>query len=81
MAAMIDRLKDRLFGIHVHDNMADADRHLPINDGNLDWPRIFKALRRIPGNCALVLEYCPGTPVSKLREGCEIITKEVLGGV
>jgi sugar phosphate isomerase/epimerase len=78
VAGLIDRLKDRLYGIHLHDNMADADRHLPIGDGNLDWPGIFKAIRGITRDCDLVLEYTPGTPISRLREGYEILVKEVL---
>jgi sugar phosphate isomerase/epimerase len=76
---MIERLKDRLYGIHLHDNMADADRHLPINDGNLDWSRIFEAMRGITRDCDVVLEYAPGTPMSRLREGFEILTKEIQG--
>jgi sugar phosphate isomerase/epimerase len=78
VANMIECLKDRLYGIHIHDNMADADRHLPINDGSMDWKRIFKAMKGITGNCDLVLEYSPGTPTSRLREGFDILIKEVL---
>jgi sugar phosphate isomerase/epimerase len=71
--ALIERLKDRLIGIHLHDNKADADSHLPMYGGTLDWPRIFGAIRHIPGDCDLVLEYAPGTPVDKLREGRRIL--------
>jgi sugar phosphate isomerase/epimerase len=78
VAAMIDRLKDRLYGIHIHDNMADKDRHLPIYEGNLDWPRIFKAIRDINRDCDLVLEYTPGTPTARLNKDRELLTKEVL---
>jgi sugar phosphate isomerase/epimerase len=78
VAGMIDRLKDRLYGIHIHDNMADTDSHLPINEGSLDWERIFKAMRGISVDCNLVLEYAPGTPMNKLREGFDILTREVL---
>jgi sugar phosphate isomerase/epimerase len=78
VAGMIDRLKDRLYGIHIHDNMADSDRHLPINEGSLDWKRIFRAMRGISGDCDLVLEYTPGTPTNVLRKGLDILDKEVL---
>jgi sugar phosphate isomerase/epimerase len=71
--ALIDRLKDRLLAIHLHDNNADADRHLPIYEGSLDWPGIFRAIRNIPGGCDLTLEYAPGTPLSKLDEGRRIL--------
>jgi sugar phosphate isomerase/epimerase len=78
VAEIIDSLKGRLYGIHIHDNMADADRHLPINDGNMNWKQIFKAMRNITGDCDLVLEYTPGTPVERLREGFNILIKEML---
>jgi sugar phosphate isomerase/epimerase len=78
--ALIDRLKDRLLGVHLHDNNAGGDDHLPIREGTLDWPGIFRALRDIPGGCDLVLEYAPGTPLSKLEEGRLILQKEVLSG-
>jgi sugar phosphate isomerase/epimerase len=78
VANIIERLKDRLYGIHIHDNMADADSHSPINDGSMDWKWIFKAMRSITRDCDLVLEYSPGTPTSRLREGFDILIKEVL---
>jgi sugar phosphate isomerase/epimerase len=75
---LIDRLKDRLLAIHLHDNAADADRHLPIYEGSLDWPGIFRVIRNIPGDCDLTLEYAPGTPVSRLDEGRRILLKEAV---
>ncbi|MDR2304530.1 MAG: sugar phosphate isomerase/epimerase [Treponema sp.] len=80
-AGIIERLKNRLYGIHIHDNMADTDSHLPINDGSMDWKRIFAAMRSITGDCDLVLEYGPGIPVSRLREGFYILIKEVLSRI
>jgi sugar phosphate isomerase/epimerase len=76
--ALIDRLKDRLIGIHLHDNKADADNHLPIYEGGLNWPAIFGAIRNIPGDCDLVLEYAPGTHPDKLCEGRRILSREFL---
>jgi sugar phosphate isomerase/epimerase len=78
VAGMIERLKDRLYGIHLHDNMADADRHLPIYGGSLDWKRIFKAIGGITQDCDLVLEYTPGTPAGRLSEGYGILKKELM---
>jgi sugar phosphate isomerase/epimerase len=79
-AALIDRLKDRLYGVHLHDNMADTDGHLPIGEGNLGWPRVFKALRGIGGDCDVVLEYAPGTPLERLNEGREILMRNLEEG-
>ncbi|MDR2403215.1 MAG: sugar phosphate isomerase/epimerase [Spirochaetaceae bacterium] len=76
--ALIDRLKDRIVGIHLHDNKADADRHLPMYEGSLNWPAIFRSIQNIPGDCNLVLEYAPGTPPDKLSEGCRILRKALL---
>jgi sugar phosphate isomerase/epimerase len=78
--AMIDRLKDRLLCIHLHDNKADADRHLPLYEGSLDWPAVFAAVRNIPGDCDLVLEYAPGTHPDKLDEGRRILMREIKNG-
>ncbi|MDR1617765.1 MAG: sugar phosphate isomerase/epimerase [Treponema sp.] len=76
--ALIDRLKDRLLGIHLHDNKADADSHLPLYEGSLNWPAIFRAIRNIRGDCGLVLEYAPGTPPGRLSEGYGILAKETM---
>ena len=78
--ALIDRLKDRLFGIHIHDNKAGADSHLPMYEGSLNWPAIFRAILNIPGDCDLVLEYAPGTPLYRLDEGRRILEKETITG-
>jgi hypothetical protein len=73
-----------LSGVHFFGRETPQEKSVLIlsannpNDGNLDWSRIFKAMRGIRGDCDLVLEYCPGTPVSKLRKSRKIIIKEVL---
>jgi sugar phosphate isomerase/epimerase len=72
--ALIDRVKERLYGIHLHDNSGSADQHVPIGDGTLNWPMIFKALRNIPRGCDLVLEYAPGTPLGRLTEGYSLLS-------
>jgi sugar phosphate isomerase/epimerase len=75
--ALIDRLKDRLYGIHIHDNMGDADSHLPIYSGNLNWEKIFKVMRNITRECDFILEYAPVIPVEKLKEGLNILSKNI----
>jgi len=45
----IDQFKDRLHHVHVHDNRGGhdvhGDLHLPLGSGNIDWPRVVKALK------------------------------------
>jgi sugar phosphate isomerase/epimerase len=77
VAAMIDRVQDRLYGIHLHDNGGDADQHLPIYEGNLNWPEIFESIRRIPRDCDLILEYTPGTPLERLARGRDILMEKL----
>jgi sugar phosphate isomerase/epimerase len=37
--------KDRLSHIHMHDNNGEADLHLPIGTGNIDWDKLIAALK------------------------------------
>jgi len=45
----IDEFKDRLYHVHVHDNRGGndvhGDLHLPLGAGNIDWPKVVKALK------------------------------------
>lgn len=43
-------IKDRFINMHVHDNLADQDRHMVIGDGNIDFGRWLKAFRPYGGN-------------------------------
>jgi sugar phosphate isomerase/epimerase len=75
--ALIDKLSERLFAMHLHDNHGDADSHLPIGEGNLNWPAIFASMRTIKGDCDLILEYAPGTAPQSLREGAALLAQEL----
>ena len=44
--AMIDMFGDRIANIHIHDNRGDADSHMTIGEGSIDFPRV---LRRLSG--------------------------------
>ena len=45
----IDQFKDRLQHVHVHDNRGGFDQHgdlhLALGMGNIDWPKVVKALK------------------------------------
>lgn len=36
----LDRVKDRLVALHLHDNDGSADQHRPPFTGTVDWPRL-----------------------------------------
>lgn len=74
---LIRETKDRLLAIHIHDNSGAGDEHLPIGEGTIQWGEIFAAMRDISIDCQLILEYAPNTPLEKLREGKELLIKEI----
>lgn len=40
----LERLKDRLISVHLHDNDGTADQHKPLFTGTVDWPRLARIL-------------------------------------
>lgn len=70
--ALIRQTAPRLGCVHLHDNSGSADEHLPIGEGTIDLAPIWDALRDAP-SCQLILEYAPGTELSKLREGTQLL--------
>lgn len=74
---IMKQTKDRLIALHVHDNNGTGDDHLPIGEGTVPWQEIFKTIHEQSIDCQLILEYAPGTPLEKLREGKEILLKEL----
>lgn len=77
IASVIYHVKDRLAGLHVHDNDGHGDQHLPIGEGTVEWASIFEVLRTEQIVCELVLEYAPGTDLSLLQKGKERLVNEL----
>ncbi|XJZ27767.1 sugar phosphate isomerase/epimerase family protein [Bacillota bacterium Lsc_1132] len=75
---LIRETKGRLLALHLHDNNGEADEHLPIGEGIIQWEEIFSAMQEVSDKCQLILEYAPNTSLEKLREGKELLLKEVL---
>lgn len=46
----------RLFHLHLHDNYGEADDHLPINDGRIDFDLLFARLTALGGRPSMTLE-------------------------
>ncbi len=45
IAEFVRRFRDRIRHVHVSDNDGEADQHLPIGDGVIDWERVMALLR------------------------------------
>lgn len=74
---IIKSTKGRLLAVHLHDNTGVGDDHLPIGKGTIKWKNIYEALSKFAPDCKLILEYAPGTPLEMLREGKELLKKEL----
>ncbi|MGE7545794.1 sugar phosphate isomerase/epimerase family protein [Sporosarcina newyorkensis] len=74
---VIRMVKDRLIALHIHDNLGEADEHLPIGTGKMDWSKIINTLNENGIDCELILEYAPGTSLDELRIGKEFLNQRV----
>ncbi|GAA0343621.1 MULTISPECIES: sugar phosphate isomerase/epimerase family protein [Oceanobacillus] len=77
---VIHTVKGRLLGLHIHDNFGEADEHLPIGKGKINWDDILDALNDIHPDCELILEYAPGTPLEHLRHGKAFLKQKHIVG-
>ncbi len=80
IAELIDKTKDRLCSIHLHDNFADGDTHLPILEGSIKWEPVLTSLREAK-TCLPILEYAPGTDLSKVAQSIAFLQQQLGEGV
>lgn len=78
ISELIYSVKDRLIGLHLHDNDGFTDEHLPIQEGKMDWEKIMKTLHDHHIPCELILEYAPETPLETLKKGKDFLNKSIL---
>lgn len=52
----INRFSNRITHVHASDNFGKEDNHLPIGVGNIDFPRVMRALRGIGYDETITLE-------------------------
>jgi sugar phosphate isomerase/epimerase len=52
----IQRFPDRIYHIHANDNLGKDDNHLPIGAGNIEFPKIVRALKEIGYDETITLE-------------------------
>ncbi|RKN73023.1 sugar phosphate isomerase/epimerase family protein [Paenibacillus ginsengarvi] len=70
--ALLRQTAPRLGCVHLHDNHGEADEHLPIGEGTIEWGPVWAALALAP-DCQLILEYAPGTDISRLSAGRDLL--------
>jgi len=58
---VIRQLDKHLVSLHLHDNNGQADEHLPLGAGRVDWQPVWEALNQLPSMPYLVLEYYRAT--------------------
>jgi sugar phosphate isomerase/epimerase len=61
MPYVMSVLGSRIKGYHLNDNMGDADSHLMVNKGSIDWEKFFAAYVRYTPDASAVCEYQHGT--------------------
>ena len=54
--AYVNTFADRILRVHVSDNRGDADSHLPVSKGTIDFHRVLTALNRHRLDVPLILE-------------------------
>jgi len=52
----LERYKGQLVHLHLHDNFGDADEHLPLKEGSIDWQNLADTLKTIDYHGPAVLE-------------------------
>jgi sugar phosphate isomerase/epimerase len=50
------RLNSSISHVHIHDNMGESDMHMGMGDGEINYKKTFKALKKIKYKKALCLE-------------------------
>ena len=65
---VIESLKEKIIGYHLHNNDGERDQHLPISQGKYDISSILEIIKDKTPKANLVLEYSAVTPKEKLTE-------------
>ncbi len=75
---LIDDLKDRIRGFHLHNNDGVHDLHSRIGDGTLDLSRLLPFICRTVPDAFLVIEYCsPELHGRPLLEDLETVAQTI----
>ena len=63
---LLDRHRDRIFALHVHDNNGKADEHLLPYEGTVDWAAFMEKIGETNFAGSLMLEACYPIDMEKL---------------
>ena len=72
VSEFIEKLRDKLSYIHIHDNFGDEDSHLAVGDGNIDWEKTASLLKRINYEGWIILE---NLSIDDLKRSFERLTE------
>jgi len=66
----LTKLPDKIFELHLSDNMGESDQHLGIGYGKIDWENLAALLKQISFNGIIMIEAVFNVPESltKLRQ-------------
>ena len=66
----LTQLPDKIFELHLSDNMGENDQHLGIGYGKIDWEQLAAQLKQIHFNGIIMIESVFNVPESltKLRQ-------------
>jgi sugar phosphate isomerase/epimerase len=66
----LTKLPDKIFELHLSDNMGESDQHLGIGYGKIDWQNLAAQLKQISFNGIIMIEAVFNVPESltKLRQ-------------
>jgi sugar phosphate isomerase/epimerase len=60
----LTQLPDKIFELHLSDNMGESDQHLGIGYGKIDWQQFTAHLKRIGFNGIIMIESVFNVPES-----------------
>lgn len=67
--AYLREFRDMIREVHLDDNFGARDLHLPLGQGNVDWPPLIDALRDLREDTAACLEIAwPDAPMQALDD-------------
>lgn len=67
----IRKMKDKLFELHLSDNLGDRDAHFPIGFGNVNWIEIIETLWEIDYNGVATFEFFRW-PIEDRKKGIQL---------
>ena len=56
---LLGKYRDRLFAVHLHDNMGEKDDHLPLGQGNVNWDTVKSGIQNSTYSGSYTLESDP----------------------